>query len=584
MNARIPETVLPTTPASDEVLLELEGGIKITAETSEVPCWAIVADDSANPRKFYEPEAFESLKSSIADVGVQSEVWVRIKDNQLVLIAGYRRLRAAIEVFGDDYLIPIDLKFVDDASAEKLSLLENHERDDISPYEEAVKAAKTLADHNGNKLATAKFLGWPVKTLENRIALLNLHEDVAKHLVERRIDVPTAELLVTISKDRQIKAISTILEQEAKGNKLSPKEIAAFIRKQSMQFSTAIFDKTDCTTCPHNSTHQTTLFADSIGEGMCTHDTCFNDKQEAEITARLALVAEEVPRAERITQEHRNRIIKITVDGAKGIGEEQANACRSCANFGGGVSVMPDSFGNTFSGQCFDTKCYGTKIANVLKQSTQASPAGETGSPEQPGEAKKQAGAGTKQAAEKPPVTEVALSERVKQYRLALWRKVLQAHVTSDKGLSVKALVGLMAASHANHVSSSEVKASLKTKSVGFDEVFASAQSLSNEECVNVILVAVSSIISVMPESSVVGMLGYYGIKLQDYWKIDKDFLSLLTRSEIDFLAKAYKIDLFMGDKYKAAMSKQKADFVVAILESGFSFDGIIPAVISFNK
>lgn len=586
MNANVPHEVLQV-PTQDDVLLVLEDGTQITTKTQHVPCWAIVADPKLNPRKFFDPEAFASLKNSISENGVESAVWVRVKEGQLYLVAGYRRYKAAVEVFGDDYLIPVQVKIATDDEAAKLALMENHERDGVSPYEEAVKAAELLGKHEGNKQATAKFLGWSVKTLENRIALLNLHQEVAKHLVERRIDVPTAELLASLSKDRQLSAVNTILEKYAQGEKIPAKDIAAIIRQRSLQFDTAIFDKTECASCPHNSNMQSALFSDSVGEGMCTHDICFKEKQEKEIQARIERAQEEVPRVERITQELRHQIIKIEVDGAKGIGQEQAQACRTCANFGGGISVMPDSYGMAFSNQCFDKKCYGQKITNHLhKQAEETGQTSQVTTTVANGAASegKPAGKTDDKKPVKAPVTEVVLTDRVKAYRLAFWRKSLADFITKDKALMLKTLVGFLAYSHARHITGDAVKNSLNIKATDLTKTMSAVLPFSNDDCIAGFNAATVSIIAEMHEQSVVEMLFLHKIDISQLWVINQEFLALLTRSEIDYLAKTYKIDQFMGDKYKTAFAKPKAEFVEALLKSGFSFEGIVPAVMSYKK
>lgn len=586
MNAQVPHEIL-NTPSDQSVLLVLENGMPITVETQAVPCWAIVADPKLNPRKFFDPEAFSTLKNSILENKVQSAVWVRVKDGQLLLVAGYRRYKAAVEALGDDYLIPIQVKIANDEEAAKLALMENHERDDVSPYEEAMKAAELLGKHNGDKQATAKFLGWTLKTLENRIALLNLSSEVAQHLVERRINVPTAELLASLSKERQLQSVEAILKKATEGVKITPKEIAAIIRQRSLQFETAIFDKTECAACPHNSNVQSALFSDSVGEGMCTHDVCFSKKQEGEIEARLTAAKDEMPRVERITQEHRHQIIRIAVEGANGIGEEEAKACVSCANYGGGISVMPDSYGKAYKNYCFDKSCYGQKVAKQLQVE-----AGTTGNETTITQAKAQ-GVATEGKADgksddkksvKAPATEVALTERVKSYRLAFWRKILTEFITQDKNLTIKSLVGFMAASHSRHISGESVKTKLGIEATDLSKVMAAAMLQSNEDCIHALTAATASIIAEMQEFSVVEMLAFHSIDISKYWEINKEFLTMLTRSEIDFLVKSNKIDVFMGDKYKAAIGKQKADLVDAILNSGFSFAGIVPAVMSYKK
>lgn len=58
---------------------------------------------------------------------------------------------------------------------------------------------------------------------------------------------------------------------------------------------------------------------------------------------------------------------QLVVEGATGVGDEQAKACHACDNFGAAVSGLPDSLGRVFGGQCFDIVCNQQKVAARLK-------------------------------------------------------------------------------------------------------------------------------------------------------------------------------------------------------------------------
>ena len=120
--------------------------------------------------------------------------------------------------------------------------------------------------------------------------------------------------------------------------------------------------------------------------------------------------------------------VQLSVDGPKGVGEEQAKACRRCCqNYGAAVSGLPDSIGKVYRGQCFDTVCNMKKVAaqlQAVKAATRPKPeAAKAGAKASPAAAK---GAAAPSTTSNPPATVVAESDKIKQYRVALWRKALR--------------------------------------------------------------------------------------------------------------------------------------------------------------
>ncbi|PMX98552.1 helix-turn-helix domain-containing protein, partial [Pseudomonas sp. GW460-13] len=85
----------------------------------------------------------------------------------------------------DGYEIPITLKVLTDADADRLALIENVQRADMAPSEEAVAASRIVGLLNGDRDEAARVLGWSRSTLDKRLALMNCSDAVLNALNTR---------------------------------------------------------------------------------------------------------------------------------------------------------------------------------------------------------------------------------------------------------------------------------------------------------------------------------------------------------------------------------------------------------------
>ena len=148
------------------------------------------------PRRKFDAEALAELADSIKAHGVLQPIVVRKKDGAYQIIAGERRWRAA-KAAGLS-TIPALVKQMDDSSMMQVALIENLQREDLNPIEEAV-AYRKLMDEFGltqEELSTAVGKSRPV--IANAVGLLNLPQQVQDQLAEGRITAGHARCLLTL--------------------------------------------------------------------------------------------------------------------------------------------------------------------------------------------------------------------------------------------------------------------------------------------------------------------------------------------------------------------------------------------------
>jgi ParB family chromosome partitioning protein len=213
-----------------------------------LPIRQIVPGD--NPRDHFDPDEMAELEEGIRAVGVLEPIVVRPVQGRAdyAIIAGERRWRAARNVFGDDYAMPVVVHNVSDETAEAMAVIENHHRAAMSPAEEAYAAQRQLLRQRGDKAETARRMGWSLPLLERRLALLACTPAVLQALTARRILLGHAELLAGVPPDNQDSVLAGLLAQQ-----VPLAVLKAQLGRYARRLADAVFDTAGCADCAHNS-------------------------------------------------------------------------------------------------------------------------------------------------------------------------------------------------------------------------------------------------------------------------------------------------------------------------------------------
>lgn len=179
------------------------------------------------PRQDVDPAALEELKSSIRGAGLLQPVVVRPApggNGGYELIAGERRLRAC-QALGWER-IPAVKRDVDDRTVLTLALVENLQRDDLSPVDEARGYERLIAEFSLTQQDVADAVGRDRSTVANALRLLKLPEAVLAMLHEGHLSVGHARALLALDDPRTV----TKLAREAVAQGLSVREVEDRVR------------------------------------------------------------------------------------------------------------------------------------------------------------------------------------------------------------------------------------------------------------------------------------------------------------------------------------------------------------------
>src|SRR5258706_11350279 len=152
-----------------------EVGDSSSAGVSQLPI-SDIAPNPFQPRTGFDPEAVGELAASIKATGVLQPVLVRRTADSYQLVAGERRLRAA-EASGLEH-IPAIIRDVDDPEMMELALIENVQREDLNPIEEAAAYKALLGNGSLTHDQLSERVGKQRSSISNALRLLGLPAEV----------------------------------------------------------------------------------------------------------------------------------------------------------------------------------------------------------------------------------------------------------------------------------------------------------------------------------------------------------------------------------------------------------------------
>jgi len=185
------------------------------------------------PRKKMDPEALATLADSIKDKGILQPLVVRPVDDGYELVAGERRWRASQQA--GLRTVPVVIKDVSPDELLELALIENIQRQDLNPVEEAMAYQRLIEDLGLTQAEAAKRVGRDRATVANFLRLLQLPEYAREDLLEERFTMGHAKALLMVTDPELQRELRDIIIKK----KLSVRKAEALARKLESTGSTA---------------------------------------------------------------------------------------------------------------------------------------------------------------------------------------------------------------------------------------------------------------------------------------------------------------------------------------------------------
>jgi len=181
-------------------------------ESNEIPI-DLVDPGPMQPRTLFDPSALASLAESIKNHGVVQPIVVRRNGRRYELIAGERRWRAA--GLAGLTSVPAVVRDVPDKDLLEIALIENIQREDLNPIEEA-QAYRKLIDSVGlTQEALAERVGRDRSYITNYLRLLRLSDDLQQLVIDRKLSTGHARTIIALTHlDQQRRVARQIIESD----------------------------------------------------------------------------------------------------------------------------------------------------------------------------------------------------------------------------------------------------------------------------------------------------------------------------------------------------------------------------------
>lgn len=179
---------------------------------------------SEQPRKFFDNENIAELAESIKNHGIIQPILLRKNKSNYIIVAGERRFRAA-KMLGLKE-VPAIIKDLTENEVLEISLIENIQREDLNPIEEAIAYKKLLQEFNLTQQELSSRIGKSRVAITNTMRLLKLDERVQQYLIENVISEAHGRVLLSLeNNDLQYEFAQKVID-----NKLSVRDLERSIK------------------------------------------------------------------------------------------------------------------------------------------------------------------------------------------------------------------------------------------------------------------------------------------------------------------------------------------------------------------
>ena len=235
------------------------------------------------PRKIFDEEALNELASSIKEHGIVQPIIVKKSIKGYELVAGERRTKAA-KIAGLE-TVPAIVKDFDDEEMMEIALIENIQRENLNPIEEAMAYDSILRSSNITQEELAKKFGKSRSYITNSLCLLRLPDDTKKYVEDNKLSMSHARALSKLEDNNQINRLANKIVTEGlnvRAIENITRDIHEQEEKQNLQNDDNFFKQYDTINPNH-------IYEDAMREKLGTKVKITNKKIEIPFSSQLEL-------------------------------------------------------------------------------------------------------------------------------------------------------------------------------------------------------------------------------------------------------------------------------------------------------
>lgn len=171
-----------------------------------------VEPNAGQPRKVFDQEKLQALAESIREHGVVQPIIVKQEGTRYIIVAGERRWRAA--KMAGLKTIPVVVKDLSSKQVMEIALIENLQREDLNPVEEAEAYQKLMDEHDMTQEEVSRLVGKSRAAIANSVRLLSLAKEIQDMLADGRLTSGHARPLVSIPDQKKQKELADMIARK----------------------------------------------------------------------------------------------------------------------------------------------------------------------------------------------------------------------------------------------------------------------------------------------------------------------------------------------------------------------------------
>lgn len=323
-------------------------------------------------RKVFDKQKFEELKQSIAEKGIITPLLARpyckgddvaLRDpSKWEIVNGARRFKAAQELKLKG--VPCIVRDMTDAEAAELRLVENLQREDLGPLEEAQEYERLIKQFGNTLEKVADKVSKPRGYIKARLALLELQEDVLKAYQDKKVQIGHLLVISRVSDKKKQKQLLAGTIKYSLRPADTERNLWAVLRDYDLDY--AVFDKKGCSGCEYRNGRQKSIFGGDADDSTCLKPECFNGKTEERLQKEKSKLAKSGRTVLTKTEAKAQKYSAIPT-GYNGFSEAQQKKCGKCANAALAIHVSYNNINTELV--CKDRECMGKLKEAARKQS-----------------------------------------------------------------------------------------------------------------------------------------------------------------------------------------------------------------------
>jgi ParB/RepB/Spo0J family partition protein len=511
----------------------------------------------SNPRSDFGD--IDELTASVREKGVIEPLVVKdLGGGKFELVAGERRLRAS-KAAGLEK-VPVNVYSGSDSDIEEVKLIENIQRKDLNPVEEAEAFQRFISETKASVETLAQKMSKPKIYVERRLALLALPEQVKKAVIAGKVLLGHALLISRLKNTKEQLA----LMKKIVGEGLSVGEAESHLgyKDHTVQLQYAEFDKKECAGCRHNGGEQAVLFeSGSQIKGVCLDKRCFLKKQKRhrqDEVRKLQKRGVKVLSPQSLSEIKAKERVDSWQDDYKAI---QKKLAKEPENY---VVV----FGEGYSGQLEKQVWCVNPKARHPKKDVQES---------------KQKAANTADRLKN------KVAEHKRGFLIGKTQELIQPGTKESKALTLFALLE-EGSSWNDRDRRDATEKVIKAEKIGvssfggYDARFSKILELEEADIDRIIAVVSGLWVKNLHRELVDGSEAF-GVSLNKHFVITEDYLKPHTKDQLVALTKEIGLDKHLETKGNDKWDKaKKADLIKGFLESGFDLKGKVPKLMEKTR